>query len=220
MCFSANTSFTTSAIIFSAGTYATFTAIRFNRHYITLALVPILFSIQQVSEGFVWITMGTSHVNLLHSSILTYLFFAFLLWPAYFPFCFYYFENISTRKTLLMVLTILGLMLGGVIYIPLLIHVIDYNLTVEQQSLAYSTARSTYSQYFYTLSYALIIFLSAFVSSKKEIQRYGFIVLISFLISTTWFLYAFVSVWCYFAAFLSVYIAYMVHVQCVDKRKA
>ena len=83
MCFSANTSFTTSAIIFSAGTYATFTAIRFNRHYIPLALVPILFSIQQVSEGFVWITMGTSHVNLLHSSILTYLFFAFLLWPAY-----------------------------------------------------------------------------------------------------------------------------------------
>ena len=169
-----------------------------------------VFSIQQFSEGMIWINMTTANVHLLYSSALLYMFFAFLLWPAYFPFCLYFIETISMRRKILFGLIILGLILGVIIYIPLLMHDVDFNLKRINQSLAHSIQLTVYSQHFYTLSYALIIFISALVCSKNEIKKFGLLVMISFLLAMFWFLYAFISVWCYFAAFLSLYIVYIV----------
>jgi hypothetical protein len=95
-------------------------------------------------------------------------------------------------------------------YIPLLTHQIDLNLALSHQSLVYSMARTAYSQTLYSVSYVLIIFFSALACSRKDIQLFGGLILASFLISTTWFLYAFVSIWCYFAGILSLFIAYLI----------
>ena len=210
MCFSASASFITSAVLFSAGLYAVIKTLKYNRSYMPLALIPILFSIQQASEGMIWRCMTTSHGNMLHDSALLYMFFAFMVWPAYFPFCFYWIETSITRKKILSALTLLGLLLGMVIYIPMLMHEVPFNIALVKQSLAYSMTRTALSQYFYTASYALILLSSAFVSSNKEITRFALLALASFLISTTWFMYAFVSNWCFFAAVLSLYLVYIV----------
>lgn len=209
MCFSASVSFITSAMIFSAGLYAVVKSMKSNRDYIPLSLIPILFSIQQVSEGIIWTTMATTHVTLLHVGSLLYMFFAFLLWPAYFPFCLYCIEPNVLRKRILFGLTILGFILGIIIYIPLLMHEVTVNVTLTHKSLAYSMAITVYSQLFYTISYAFIMLFSSFFCSIKEIKQFGVLLLISFLISTLWFMHAFSSTWCYFSSILSLYIVFI-----------
>lgn len=210
MCFSESSSFITSAVTFSTGLYALIRATKYDRHYVPLSLIPIIFSIQQFSEGMIWKTMATPHIHELHDSVLLYMFFAFLVWPAYFPFCLYCIEPDAIRRKILVGLMLSGIILGAIIYIPLLMNEGNLNVTLINKSIAYSMERTVYSQRFYTISYAIIIFLSSFFCSRKEIKRFGLLVLISFILSITWFLYAFISIWCYFAALLSLYIVYII----------
>ncbi len=211
MCFSASVSFTASAVIFAAGFYTVVKALKSNRYYLPLALIPILFSIQQLSEGVIWRSMTSHHVSTLHGSMLVYMFFAFLVWPAYWPFALYYLEPKGMRKKILMGLTILGFILGALIYIPLLTKDDIVYVAIEHKSLAYSMQRTVYTQWFYAISYAVIIFFSSFCCSKKEIKWFGALLLMSFLISISWFLYAFASTWCFFSAFLSLHLVWIMY---------
>lgn len=211
MCFSASVSFTASAVIFTAGFYTVVKALKSNRHYVPLAMIPILFSIQQFSEGMIWYSMASHYASSLHKSMLVYMFFAFLVWPAYWPFSLYYLEPIGMRKKILLGLTALGFILGALIYIPLLTKDDIVYVAIEHKSLAYSMQRTVYTQWFYAISYAVIIFVSSFCCSRKEIKWFGALLLMSFLMSISWFLYAFASTWCFFSAFLSLYLVWIMY---------
>ena len=71
MCFSATASFT-AAVTLSALGAATLTQIR-SRRELLLGSVPLLFSIQQFSEGLVWLTRDDASLGSIHS-LVTYSF--------------------------------------------------------------------------------------------------------------------------------------------------
>ena len=86
MCFSATASFVTTAVLISLGCYALKNAFQFNKKYLVLAFIPLLFALQQFFEGLEWLCFSYEQHQFLPILSLLYLFFAFFLWPAYFSF--------------------------------------------------------------------------------------------------------------------------------------
>ena len=84
MCFSATASFTAGAVLTVLGV-GTLRATRQKRE-IPLATIPLLFGLQQIVEGVLWLSFrfDTPQVNV----AMTYLFsmFSHVLWPMFVPF--------------------------------------------------------------------------------------------------------------------------------------
>ena len=82
MCISAPVSFVASAVLFGAGVYA-LKQVKEKRQYV-FASLPLLFSVQQFSEGIIWLS---SDYNFFESwqqpFIYVFLSFAEVIWPAF-----------------------------------------------------------------------------------------------------------------------------------------
>ena len=58
--------------------------------------------------------------------------------------------------------------------------------------------------------YALTILVPLLFSSHRTIRIFGVLAVLSSVLASTIYGYAYVSVWCFFAAVLSLYLAYMI----------
>lgn len=84
MCFSAAASFVSGALLTGAG-LATLSRNSIPEHKI-FAAMPLVFGLQQISEGFVWYSLQTpGHEQMLAVSSGLFLFAALTLWPTYVP---------------------------------------------------------------------------------------------------------------------------------------
>lgn len=83
MCFSATASFSAGVVLVGLGAF-TLRAVLHPRELL-LASIPLLFGIQQLIEGAVWLTFR--YEAPLVNSVMTYLFspFSHVLWPVYVP---------------------------------------------------------------------------------------------------------------------------------------
>jgi hypothetical protein len=61
-------------------------AMQKRRAYLPFAVIPVVFSIQQVSEGLVWIGIRHNDPALITPAALAFLFFALCFWPFWVPF--------------------------------------------------------------------------------------------------------------------------------------
>lgn len=82
MCFSATASFVAGTALGAAGT-ATIRRAKAPA-WKPFAAIPLLFGVQQLLEGIVWVTFGMPHLQVLAAS--GYLFFALVFWPAFVPY--------------------------------------------------------------------------------------------------------------------------------------
>lgn len=211
MCFSSHVSYITSAILFPAGIYGVIKALKCNRQYLLLSLIPVIFSLQQLSEGILWDALALQRYDLIDYGALTYLFFAYLFWPMFIPCCFYFIEPMGARKKILSVLIVCGFILGCLVYIPLITNTGLFKVTIDYQALNYNIEQAQYKSVLYIVCYALIMFYSWLFCSITSIRVLGLLLLASFIISLIWFEYAFTSRWCFFAAGLSLYIVYIMY---------
>ncbi len=77
MCFSAEASFGLSGVLVPAGIYCCVRSVlRHNFLFLPLAVIPIVFGVQQCAEGLVWVGINRSDSDLVEASSLTFLFFA------------------------------------------------------------------------------------------------------------------------------------------------
>lgn len=81
MCFSAEASFTTAAVLTTIGFAGL--KINFSRSQLFLAMIPLLFAIQQFFEGVLWLGLEstTFPITILMLAKKIFLIFAFLVWP-------------------------------------------------------------------------------------------------------------------------------------------
>ena len=211
MCFSATASFAASGMLLPLGLYSLIKAFKTNKRYIPFALIPLIFSVHQFIEGLIWDTIHSHSYNSIYQSILAFTFIAFFIWPTYIPFSIYWIEPQKRRRHVLAGLGICGLILSMLIYAPILLGWVYVDASIVQDSVAYPTDQSPLIQTIYTLCYMLIITLSLFISSLKEIKIFGLLLFFSFLFSVVWFYFAVASRWCFFAALLSTYIVYCMY---------
>lgn len=100
MCFSPTASFTSAALLISAGTVTTL-GNRKKEQYM-IAAVPLLFGVQQLSEGIIWYTAGDAAATLPRQlAITSFMLFAHAVWPSVIPWSIHNVERDASRKNYL-----------------------------------------------------------------------------------------------------------------------
>ena len=201
MCFSATASF------IAGGTLTVLGSVMLRRidtkSERPFAAIPLLFGIQQIVEGMLWLAI--QHDMALIEKITTYLFtiFSHLLWPTYIPYAIALMEKETEtwRNKLMWTFRTIGL----IVTVHLLVQVTMQPLmAVVDRHMLYI------SPFFYEwpmmVLYVASTCIVALFSSHILIRILGLMILISFLVSYLFYMQALFSVWCFFAALLSLII--------------
>ena len=197
MCFSATASIVAGTALSAVGVVTTAKAKQ--KAEVPYALVPLLFGVQQLTEGFVWLSFSW-HATVLNA-ITTYVFslFAFVLWPLYVPFAVGLLETVPWRKKAIHVCQILGLTVG----LYLLYSHASSPVTSEIVSRHVVYNNSHFYEFVVMIFYFIATIVSCLFSSKKIINMFGVLAFLSAMTTYWFYSQAFVSVWCFFAAVLS-----------------
>ena len=205
MCFSATGSFGVAAVI--AGIGAVAAAQKKPPSHRMLAAVPLMFAAQQVTEGIVWLTIGDPSErpeNLV--AVAVFLVFALVVWPLWVPLSLLKAERNPRRRRALAVLACFG---GAVAaYAAMLLLRERPTACVSGHSIAYSygTHAPALVLALYLPAYVLPSVVPFFVSSVSKAKTMG--VVLAAALAATFVIQrqALASVWCFFAAILSVFI--------------
>lgn len=218
MCFSAAASFSSAALLVPLGIAAVERSWRDHRpELLPLALMPLGFGLQQGLEGVVW--LGLNHgpaAPLLKGGALAYLFFALAFWPIWIPYVALSLwppQRHWPGRPLLWTLQGAGLVLGIGLWLPLLLQPtrlepvvlkgsIDYGLT-----LLLSGGPAESIRYLY----AAVIGLPLLLLPYAWLRSFGVALLASGLVAEWAYRQAFLSVWCYLSALLSVLIVWIIY---------
>lgn len=214
MCISAAVSYGSAAVLATTGLYALHRARGQAPRYLAWALVPLFFAIQQAFEGRVWQLVEAGEARAAVPLALGFLFFSHFLWLWWIPLASYRVEPASLRRRLFLALGLFGLLAGGLVYFTLLFHPEWLAVLVRGQSIKYDVT----SPYRGSISlgirpsvlYALIVLVPLLFSSLRHLRIFGVMVAGSMLLASELYGHAYVSVWCFFAAVLSLYVLVMI----------
>ena len=200
MCFSASASFIAGTTLCAVG-LATLkrTEARTERPF---AMIPLLFGIQQLTEGVIWLTF--SHDAPLLKQTMTYAYsgFSHVLWPMYVPFAVGVLEAVRWRKRAIFAFEVAGVGVG--LYLLYFIVTRPVVAEVVGRHIVYN------SPHFYVMT-VMVLYLAAtcvscFFSSHGFVKLFGVLMLLSFIAAYLVQAMAFFSIWCFFAAILSLLI--------------
>lgn len=209
MCFSAQASFTAGTLLMFTGTASVVHAKRVHSPLWVLAALPLLFGVQQMLEGGVWLALAAQSALWTRALSLAFLFFAFFLWPLYCPLAVLPAEaQHRKRHAALLGLMLCGGVLGALIYIPVLTGQVGLTTQIMDRCISYQTDRASELKHVYTLLYLGLTVMPFAFSSHNSLRFFAVLLLLSIGLAAYFYTAAFFSVWCFFAAVLSVYIAW------------
>lgn len=198
MCFSAPASFISAGVLAAVGAASLFRVRRFPPLY-ALACIPLFFALQQLSEGMVWLslegTLSFSPYGNAAKSI--FLFIAFIIWPFWIPFSLFVAEKEKGRKKILACFAIAGCLFA--LYNMYLGLTRQADVQILGKTLHYFGDWPNLTPY-----YLLLVALPCFLSSLKNCQIWGLLLLITASAALLIYEQTFVSVWCFFAAIASI----------------
>jgi len=204
MCFSASASFVAASTLSIIGLLSVYT-VRAKPRYFMIAAVPLLFALQQLCEGIIWI----SPVHSLARAIVQYvfLFIAAALWPWWIPTSLWLCERRRPQKKLLLIIALLGI----VWLLGISVLLIMYGMqTMVQEHIAYQIMLPFMTHDATMVPYALLITLPCFISSLRGARWFGLGVIAAGVVSYLYWYQFYGSVWCFFAALLSCMVYWMV----------
>ncbi len=205
MCFSATGSFGVATVIAGIGAVAIHQE-KAPSHRM-LALVPLLFAAQQVAEGVVWMTIGhPAQAGLQGIAVALFLTFALVAWPMWVPISLFVAEKNPRRKRVLSVFAWMGVVVG--VYAAVLLIRGQPTAHVAGHSIAYSYVERGPALVLalYLPGYVLPTVVPFFISTISRAKIMGTVLILSLLATFMIERQALTSVWCFFAAILSVLI--------------
>lgn len=211
MCFSATASFTASAVIGIAGVI-TYTSCKKPEQKF-LGAVPFLFALQQVAEGFVWLSFtNEAYTHLQHFFTLWFLFLAWVVWPILIPFAFFKIEPDPKRKAWCKKLIYVGLASGAYAVFNMVMkypvpNIASFHIIYTPKKIYYHDILFIPHQTVYVLSTVMPMF----VSSLKGVKVLAVANFLALVICFWLFQFALPSTWCFFAAFLSCIIYWILY---------
>ena len=197
MCFSATASFVAGTSLSVIGVATLKSARRPTE--IPFALIPLLFGIQQLIEGVIWLTFVHDAPMLKRTMTYVYSGFSHVLWPIYVPLAIGVLELTRWRRKVLAGFEVAGLAVG--------LYLLYFIVTRPVVAQVMSRHIEYLSPHFYIapviVLYVAATCVSAFFSSHRFVNLFGVLALLSFIITYVTYAHALVSVWCFFAALLS-----------------
>lgn len=210
MCFSAEVSYVTAAILFPAGALAMQKAYSADVRYLPFATLPVLFGLQQLFEGLVWSNAGD--VNLVERYSLFYMFFSWLAWPVWVPFSAYFLEP-CRRRYIYLLMSILGGMIGALQYVPYFAHEGWLVTRFFSHAISYDGIQLldfVVGREFTYILYLFVIIAPLVTSSVRDVKIFGYLVSLVVVVTYGFFQFAYVSVFCFGGALMSLYLVQMV----------
>jgi hypothetical protein len=210
MCFSAEASFGLSAMLLPAGAYCVRSAVGKNKALLGLAIIPFVFSVQQFCEGLVWRGIDQNDLEFARNAALFFLYFALAFWPFWIPFCAALTEDNVRKKRFLASLALVGFAGGLMLYLPIPLNSEVLVLKVTHQSISYditqSAALHVMPGVWWQVLYVVIVGMPLLITPPPGFVFLGMAIIVAAATSQVFYWYAFVSVWCFFAALLSLYL--------------
>ncbi|MFA5385215.1 MAG: DUF6629 family protein [Eubacteriales bacterium] len=207
MCFSATASFAGGVIISSIGVVA----IRKNREpsQRLFAAIPMVFGIQQISEGFVWFALQSpGHDIVLKVSAYFFLTLALVFWPTMLPLSVLLMENSEKRRRALHVFLAAGILVSLCYGMAMLIFKVTAQ--ISSHHILYAIAFPQQLAAAASFSYLIVTLPPLFVSSIRRMYLLGIVMVLSYSVTCIFFKEYLISVWCLFAALASVIILWVV----------
>jgi hypothetical protein len=207
MCFSAGGSFTLSGVLAAVGVASVVR--NSSKEHAMLAAVPLVFAAQQFAEGMVWTTFRNAGAETAHqAAVMAFIAIAMAVWPIWAPLSLRLAERDRTAKRVLAALLGLG-SIAAVVSVLLLLrrHPVA---EIAGHSIRYEYPHSTNA----VLSVGMLAGYIAptigpfFVSTMRAARMIGSTLVVSLALSIVVEREALASVWCFFAAILSVQILF------------
>jgi hypothetical protein len=209
MCFSAGASFTGGVVLSTIGIATLAKAGKPTQKL--FAGIPLIFGLQQFAEGVLWTTLKSGgHDRLQDAATYIFLITALVIWPVMVPLSMWLMEEGKRRKKILAGL----LVTGGILSLFYAFCLISYNVTAQIQSF-----HIQYIDEFPVIPVriAFVLYLATtiaplFVSSVRRMWLFGVLISVSCIVTGIFFSQYLTSVWCFFAALISIAIYYILRV--------
>jgi hypothetical protein len=211
MCFSPEASFAVAGALVPIGGYCVRAAWRKDRRLLPLSFTPLLFVGQQAAEGVVWLALDRGDAAAVRSGSLAFLFFALALWPFWFPLLAAAGEARPARRRWLAGLAALASGWFWLLFYPLLTDPAALHTSVAHHSVRYELALPV-DEYLPRNAVRVVYLLSMVVPMLAGPRVFGvapgLVLAASAGVAAGVYAHAFASVWCFFAAVLSGWLAW------------
>jgi hypothetical protein len=200
MCFSAEASFA-GGIIISAIGFATVSKVH-KSSQVVFASIPLFFGIQQVAEGCLWLTLPV-HEFLIIQKICTYIFLvmALVIWPLIIPVSIILMEKKPKKKRTLIIMLISGLTVS--VYYAFCLLFLQVTPEISGYHIFYKSNFPEALSNPVFMVYLVVTIVPLFVSSIKRTRIMAVLMMLSCLVTAVFYKQYLTSVWCFFAAFIS-----------------
>lgn len=203
MCFSSTASFAASAILTGAGVLA-FRAVQ-RPGQRALAAIPWIFAAQQFIEGWLWLGLtAPGPVTWLVPATYAYLMFSQVFWPIWVPFAMLGAEEDRVRRIWLRRIIGIGVVVAA--YHAWAIFSSAPQATIDGHHVHYTVAYPWHGSFAASVLYAIATVFAVFLSSGARMWVLGLVLFVSWAVAAAFFPGNVISVWCYFAALISVLI--------------
>lgn len=200
MCFSSEASFVAGTLLLSIG-IAAITKVRAKKE-LAFAAIPLIFGIQQLTEGFVWLSLtNNDFASFKNSSENIFVLFAQVVWPLWVPMSILFMEKEKRKRSILALISVMGLLVSlfRVYWLSaygVQAHVVDHHIVYTYNFIARTAGIGP-------LLYFIATIIPPLISGVKKMWLIGVLNFASFLFSAMFFKESFLSVWCFFAALIS-----------------
>ena len=201
MCFSATASFSAGIVLTVIG----IVAIKKVQHrsQFMFAAIPLVFAVQQFSEGLLWLTLPYPELQFVQkNTAYFFLIIAQILWPIYVPVAILLVEKEKTRKKIQWVLIVFGLLASCRLAYCLLVY--DANALIDCYHITYIQDYPQKLRWVTGILYVISTIAPPFFFHIKRMWMLGTTIMISYLITALFYENYLVSVWCFFASIISI----------------
>ncbi len=198
MCFSATASFAVGASLLGPGYYAIKRTKP--RRMLAFASTPIVFSFHQIAEGFLWLSLkNPDFASWYKPALYSYSFISQPFWPIWVPLIMWLMETDKSRKKILLYF----LLLGGVTSLYIFYCLINYDIS--------AVAENGHIRYYLDFPHRDILrplkfvtmAVTPFLSTLRYTKLLATVMMGSLILTYLFFTNYLISVWCFFAAILS-----------------
>lgn len=209
MCFSAGASFGASAVLGILGSVSLAKARTPPQRL--FASIPLVFAIQQLAEGMLWLSLREHHpIGGQTFFTYTFLVFAMMIWPLLIPLAVRLLETDSRRKKIMDVFVVIGaIVFLGIGFILCAYHV---RPVANHHHIHYAFDLPPLikrSIVVFSILYFIATIVTPFLSSISRLKWLGVSFLISYIAAEAFFNGFVISVWCFFAAWLSIVVIWI-----------
>ena len=198
MCFDATASISSGLVIGAVGV-ATMPLVRERRER-PFAALGFVFGVHQLLEGMVWLRLDAGHSATIHDpAVAAWLLIAWTILPMWVPLSVARFEPDAARRRAMQGLAVVGGFVGVGLF------AVGWSnstaVTIDQHHLVYSLGLNPWIA---GVPYVAATCGALLLSSHRFVRRFGGALVVSLALTLVVAAVAFSSVWCFFAAVLSV----------------